>query len=62
VRIDVLIQTQLEGVLNGDQALLRTDGAFANMTVLVRVLAWQGSWVLVLVAGGCLRCRSSVTG
>jgi hypothetical protein len=28
--------------------------------VLVRVLAWQGSWVLVLVVGDCLWSRSFV--
>jgi len=27
---------------------------------LVSVLVWQGLWVLVLVVGGCLWCRSSV--
>lgn len=32
------------------------------MNGLVRTLVWQGSWVLVLVAGGCLWRRSSVTG
>lgn len=36
--------------------------ANAILNVLVRVLAWQGSWVLVLFVGGCLRSRSSVSG